>query len=437
MIFKIGSSCAKFILQKKKRTRDYRIAIAKDTPLSGQRIEVILADAINFYGIDVFMTGTLPITGLSHMVKKLELDMGIMISASNSRPADNGIKFIGKEGAKLNLKEEQWMEQIIMGSFIHASNGSLYRQRGDVVYYENALRHYREFLESASCGLRLDGYAIITDCAWGATSGVGNRLLEDLGARVSPLHNMPNVEGVKEGGALNPSLLKAMVVEEKADIGLAFDADGDRVVLVDEKGAILDGDYILAIIGLHLLARGKLSNNALVATVMSNGGLIDTIQNAGGYVHIVEVGDKYVFRALMDEKLNFGGEPSGHIINLDHAPVPDGLLTALEVLKVMKETGKPLSELAAQLRKLPQVLVNVKVKYRRPFESNPELQEAIIKSYLRIRNTGRLFVRYSGTENVVRIMAEGKDQRLIQEVAYGLADIFTREIGVKESESYV
>ena len=436
MIFKIGSSAAKLLLHKKTKDKPQQIIIGKDTPITGQRIEVILADAMASYGIDVILAGTIPSGGIAQLIAKLDLDMGIMISASHNKQAENGIKFFAQDGYKLSPTDERWMEQIILGSFINRSTDSLYQRKGNITYSESALNTYKEFLESTVKGCNFEGFKLAIDCAYGASSRIVSSLFEDLGAETCVFGDTPDVEKITQRAVFSPSFLRERVLKQGADIGFAFDGDADRVVLIDEKGNILDGDYILTILGLNLLSKDKLRNKAVVTTIMSNSGIIQAFEEKGGYVHVVEVGDKHVAKSLIDEGLILGGEPTGHIIYFDYSHSPDGLLTALQILKVMKETKKPLSELAAQLKKIPQLTINVEIKDKKGFKSTPVLQEQIVKAYLRLKGKGRLSVRHSGTENVVRIMVEGRDKEMIEEIAFGLADTFRKELGMEKVENY-
>lgn len=435
MLFKIGASAAKLIFQREKKDLRHTVVIGRDTRTSGERLEAIIADSMNYYGVDVLLAGTIPTPGISYLVRHTGADMGIMISASHNKATDNGIKFFTKEGSKLSIQDEQWMEQLILGSLMHSSNGARYRNKGRSSRLSGAFSSYSEFLKSTVSDTNLEGFKIALDCAWGATSSLVSQIFRSLGNEVYAIHDMPKGENINFGGAMNPSILKKTVLKNSADVGFAFDGDGDRVILVDDKGNILDGDYIMAIIGLYLLGKKMLSNNTLVGTIMSNYGLKRAIQEHGGSVIHTKVGDKHVTEELRSKKLNFGGEQSGHIILFDYAPTPDGLLTALQILKIMKETKKPLSSLACSMRKLPQVLVNVKVKDKKPLQGVPAIWQAIEYSERRLKNLGRLSVRYSGTESLARIMVEGEDHNLIQEVAASLQDIFQKELGIDDLEA--
>lgn len=436
MVFKIGSSLAKLIFHRNKQGASHTVIIGRDTRTSGRRLEVILSNALSFCGIDVLLAGTIPTPGLSYLVRHTKSSMGIMISASHNQASDNGIKFFTEDGFKLSAEEEIWMEQLILGSLIHISNGGPHRGKGKIESYAQAAEVYIDFLASTVADTDLRGFKVILDCAWGANSNIAPDIFRKLGIDTYSIHDIPEGKNINKGGTMNPEMLRQQVLAKSADIGFAFDGDGDRVILVDRQGRILDGDYIIAIIGLHLLAKGRLASNTVVTTVMSNHGLKRAIESHLGSVVTTKVGDKHVVEALRVNNLNFGGEQSGHIIISDYAPTPDGLLVALQILKIMKESGKSLSDLSAAMYKLPQALINVKVRCKKPLQAMPAVSKAISDSNEKLGGSGRLLVRYSGTENLARIMVEGEDSCLIQEIASSLRDIFERELGVEELEPY-
>lgn len=436
MIFKIGCSIARIISYKKAGNKTHKIVIGKDTRLTARRIETVLADAINSYGMDVLLAGIIPTPGLSFLTRKLNADMGIMISASHNKPTDNGIKFFNSHGFKLSYDEEEWIENIIFSSLIHTPNDIGYRRLGKIYPLKGARSKYVRFLISTVKGLNLKGTSIILDCAWGAASGFAKKLFKTLGASVSAINDTPSGQNINGSGAVNPSALRQLVMVSKPSMGIALDGDADRAILVDEKGNLLDGDSILAILATYLLKKNKLSKNSLVATVMSNLGLKIYLENQGARIILTKVGDKHVLRELLKKGLNLGGEQSGHIIFLDYLPTPDGLLTALQVLKVIKDTGIPLSKLSQCITKVPQVLVNVKVKEKRPFEEMSSVRNRLRDFNSQLNDEGRILLRYSGTESLARIMVEGKDKNLITSIAHSLADLIKKEIGFKPKESY-
>jgi len=429
MIFKIGLSIAKIIAYKRRKKDAPRVVIGRDTRLTGRRIEAILCDALNFYSIDVFSTGVITTPALSFLVREIGVDMGIMISASHNKPTDNGIKFFGPEGFKLSYEEEEWIENIIFSNLIHRPTTLRNQHMGKVYPIKRAQGQYINFLKSTVKDLTLENMHIAIDCGWGAGSQIAPRLYRKLKANVTSIHDEPKGESINIGGALDPSYLSKIVLQKNADIGIALDGDGDRCILVDEKGNILDGDYILAIIADYLIKKRELPKNTIVTTVMNNFGLRLFLEEIGGKIITTKVGDKYVLKALKENGLNIGGEQSGHIIFLDYLPSPDGLLTSLQVLRVLKEAGKPLSEIAGRMVKFPQVLVNVEVRKKIPFSDMPSVYGELDYFNDLLKGKGRILLRYSGTENVARVMVEGKDEKLIQEIANTLAEAIKKEIG--------
>ncbi|MFC1752999.1 phosphoglucosamine mutase [Thermoproteota archaeon] len=439
MIFKIGCSISKVIQYKQQKKENLRVIIGKDTRLSGGRIESLLCDAVVGYGIDVVLVGIMTTPGLSFLVRDLDADMGIMISASHNKASDNGIKFFNAKGHKLLQQEERWIEKIIFEELIHTNgvtNGFKLDQKGRVSTLEDASSRYISFLTNVVQGLDLKGMRIAIDCAWGATSLFARELFEKLGARVFSIHDLPQGENINQGGTMDPCILREVVLQDSANIGIAFDGDGDRGIVIDEKGNILDGDYILAIIARYLLEQNKLAHNSIVATVMSNYGLKVSIEEKGGKIITTKVGDKHVLEALINNDLTIGGEQSGHIVFLDYLPTPDGMLTALMMLKVVREKQVPLSELASCMQKFPQTLINVKVREKKPFEEIPSVKERLKKFESQLKDDIRILLRYSGTEPLARIMVEGKDKKVIEDIARSIADRVREEIGIAEEEAH-
>lgn len=413
------------------RRRKSRVVIGRDTRLSGANIEKILTDNICSHAIDVLLAGTVTTPALSFFVKDLKADAGIMISASHNKASDNGIKFFNVKGHKFSEQEERDIEDIIFSNLVNRpqipSGG-----KGRVSKIKNAQDRYVEFLTATVEGLDLTGFKIALDCAWGAAAPFAKRLFADLGAEVKSIHDKPSGHKVNEGGAINPSVLKKLVLDSKADIGIAVDGDGDRGILVDEKGRVMDGDFTMAIIARYLKKKNKLAKNTVVGTVMSNYGLKECLEKSGIKIICTNVGDKYVLETLVENNLNLGGEQSGHIIFLDYLSTPDGLLTALQILRVMKDTKTVLSELCKCMTKFPQILINVKVQERKPFEQIPALSQKIQEFTDSLKDEGRILLRYSGTESLARVMVEGKDKSLIENIANTLASQIKEEIGAEE-----
>jgi len=432
MLGVIARSLAESLVIEKKGRKKPKIVIGKDTRLSGGNIEKILYQNIIALGVDVQLLGTITTPGLSYFVKELNADAGIMISASHNKASDNGIKFFDCHGYKFSEVEEEKVENIIFERMVNKPRKLDIKTKGKVSHVNDAHTRYGEFLRSTVPGLELSGLTVALDCAWGAAAPFAKKVFTDLGANVVSIHDKPSGHNINEGGAINPTILKKLVIDAKADIGIAVDGDGDRGILVDENGEIVDGDYTIAIIARQLSQAKKLAQNAVVGTVMSNFGLRSALDEWGVRFISTSVGDKYVLEALLKNNLTIGGEQSGHIIFLDYLTTPDGLLTALQILKVMQDTKKPLSQLCTCMTKYPQILINIKVKERKPFEDMPIVSEKLELYTNRLNDQGRILLRYSGTECLARVMVEGKCKETIEEIANSLADEIRHEIGIKE-----
>jgi phosphoglucosamine mutase len=430
VISKLGKACANLLYCQNGTTNHYlKIVIGKDTRLSCETIEKILASNISSCGVEVILAGTIPTPGLAFLTRKLKADMGIMISASHNQAKDNGIKIFSNSGYKLTLAQEEKIEKLVFNGLMEL-DALPFNSPGLVSQLKDGQRIYIDFLKSHFSDLGLKGLKIVLDCAYGATSNIAPLLFKELGAEVYSVNDQPNGANINLNcGALYPQNSAKLVTKYHADIGFSYDGDADRVILADEKGNLADGDFIMAIISLHLMQKNMLPENTLVITTMSNYGLREAMENAGIRLIQTDVGDRIVTETLLKNKLLLGGEQSGHIIFLNRSTTGDALITSLEILKVMKEANKKLSELSQCMRKFPQVLVNVRVKEKKPFEHIPQVQERISYSESRLNGMGRLLVRYSGTEPLARIMVEGKDQNLIEEIADSLAEQIKKEIG--------
>ncbi len=407
------------------------IAIGKDTRLSGDFIEETLVSAITGCGVDAVLVGTITTPGLSYLTSALDCDAGVMISASHNKPSDNGIKFFNATGHKFSPSDEAAVEAIVFGSVQPCAAGAATALTGRVRRIEDAQDRYVTFLQSTVDGLDLTGFKIALDCAWGAAAPFARRLFTGLGAEVTAIHDKPSGHSINDGGAVKPEVLKKLVLASGAHIGVAVDGDGDRGILVNERGEVLDGDCTMAIIGRHLLQNNRLPKKAIVATVMSNLGLKAALEEFGGRMVVTGVGDKHVLQALLENGLSVGGEQSGHVIFFDYLSTPDGLLTALQILKVMKETGRTLADLGACMVRFPQILVNVKVRERKPFEEIPALQERMDSYHTQLSSDGRILLRYSGTELLARVMVEGRNRELIETIAHSIADHIRQDIGLE------
>lgn len=429
MLAQIARAAAQFILTHKEGGKKKpRLVIGKDTRLSGEQIEDALADRLSAFGVEVLLAGIITTPGLAFLVKEWQANMGIMISASHNIATDNGLKFFNSKGFKLSTQEEEKIENLIFAKNLPQKKGL--KKRGENIrLLKDTSSKYVRFLLSTVKGLNLKGMRLALDCAWGSASGFAPAIFQRLEAEVHSIHDEPYGENINIGGTLEPALLKELALKKRCHIGIALDGDGDRAILIDEKGNILDGDFILAIMANHWMKKKRLPKNSIVTTVMCNFGLRAALDKLGGTIIQTPVGDKFVLEELIKHNLNLGGEQSGHIIFLDYLPAPDGLLTALQLLQVMKEANTKLSELAKIITKSPQVLVNIKVKEKKPFEQMPALNERLKRYNAKLKDEGRILLRYSGTEPLARVMVEGRDEALIKTIAHSLANQIRQEIG--------
>ncbi len=414
------------------RGRHRRILIGKDTRLSGYMLETALESGICSMGVDVWLVGPLPTPGIAFLTRSMRADAGVVISASHNQFQDNGIKFFSREGFKLDDETESHIEELV---FDDAALGK-YRARADDIgkaaRIDDALGRYLVFLKNClPRSLTFDGLKIAIDCANGAAYKVGPEALEELGADVSAMAVVPDGKNINLNcGAVHLDAIRAKVIADGAHVGIALDGDGDRVMLIDERGEVFDGDDIMALLGRSMAAQGRLAGNAVVATVMSNFGLELSLRDAGLKLVRTEVGDPAVAREMRLNSYNLGGEQSGHVILMDHSTTGDGLISAMLVLAQMAESGKPLSELRA-MHRVPQVLENVPVKNRVPLAEMPKVQRAIVDAERRLAGTGRLLVRYSGTEMLARVMVEGEDAVQIKTIAAEIGDAIRQQAGAR------
>jgi phosphoglucosamine mutase len=397
----------------------HRVIIGKDTRLSGYMLEPALTAGFIGAGMNVTLAGPLPTPAIAMLTRSLRLDLGVVISASHNPFEDNGIKLFGPDGAKLSdeteLEIEALMDSDLTGKL--AAAGKLGRASRLV----DAPGRYIEVAKSSlERGLRLDGLRIVLDCANGAAYKVAPAALFELGATVISIGVEPDGFNINKGvGSTAPDHLCAAVLDHGADIGIALDGDADRVILADERGEIIDGDQILGLIARDMLQRNRLSSPAIVATVMSNLGLERFLAELGIELHRTRVGDRYVAEAMRVQNINLGGEQSGHVILSDFGTTGDGLIAALQVLAVLVRSGKNASEACRVFAPLPQLLRNVRYGGISPLV-HPHIQTAIAVAAERLRLTGRVLIRASGTEPLIRVMAEGEDFGLVQEIVEGL-----------------
>lgn len=414
----------------KKEHRRHRIVIGKDTRLSGYMLESAMMAGICSMGVDALMVGPLPTPGIAFITSSMRADAGVVISASHNPYQDNGIKFFSRDGLKLPDEIELMIEDFIFENH-DPSHRPTASEVGKAYRVDDAIGRYVVFAKNTfPKELTLDGLKIAVDCANGATYKVAPAVFYELGAEVISIGVKPTGENINaDCGALYPDHVARLVRETGAHIGLALDGDGDRCIVVDEKGNVLDGDFIMAINAAYLLKKGELRKNTLVSTIMSNSGLEEAIESAGGRVVRTGVGDRAVVEEMLKNGYNLGGEQSGHIIFLDHTTTGDGIITALQLLKIMVEEGKPLSELAKVMRTYPQILLNVRVKEKKDLSTLPTVQAALKAVEEKLKNRGRAFIRYSGTEPLARITIEGENEQEITLMADGLAEVLKKEIG--------
>src|SRR5574341_46028 len=406
------------------------IVIGKDTRLTGYMLETALTAGITSMGVDVLLVGPLPTPGIAFITRSLRADAGVVISASHNPYDDNGVKFFSGDGLKLPDALERKIEGLIFSGEVDGIRAAP-REIGKAYRINDAVGRYIEFAKNSfPKGMTLKGMRVVVDCANGAAYKVSPTVLEELNADVVPINVQPDGTNINKGcGSLHPEALRRAVLKQKAHVGFAHDGDADRVLFVDERGALVDGDHILALCALDLKAEGRLHEDTVVATVMSNLGFEVAMREAGIKVVRTPVGDRYVLEEMLANRYTLGGEQSGHIIFLDHNTTGDGIVTALQVLAIMRKQGKRLSELSACMTSYPQVLVNVPVRRRSALEELPGLREGIRSVEARLGGTGRVLVRLSGTEPVARVMIEGQEHETIERLARELALMIEKELG--------
>ncbi|MFE7063886.1 phosphoglucosamine mutase [Sutcliffiella sp. NPDC057660] len=414
-------------------TKDHsrpKVLIGRDTRISGHMLEGALVAGLLSIGAEVMRLGVISTPGVAHLTKALGAQAGVMISASHNPVQDNGIKFFGPDGFKLSDDQEAEIEALLDEATDNLPRpvGSDLGQVND--YFEGGQK-YLQFLKQ-SVDEDFSGIHIVLDCAHGATSSHATHLFADLEADISTMGSSPNGLNINDGvGSTHPETLAELVVEKGADIGLAFDGDGDRIIAVDEKGQIVDGDQIMFICAKYLSEQGRLRHNTVVSTVMSNLGFYKALEAAGVETKQTAVGDRYVVEEMKKGNYLLGGEQSGHIIFLDYNTTGDGMLTGLQLVNIMKLTKKSLSELAAEMTKFPQLLVNVKVSDKHHVTENEKVAAVIAEVEAEMEGNGRILVRPSGTEPLVRVMAEAPTQELCNEYVERIVAVVRAEMGIE------
>ncbi|MBP3780810.1 MAG: phosphoglucosamine mutase [Selenomonas sp.] len=406
------------------------ILIGRDTRLSGEMFEAALTAGICSAGGRAMLAGVIPTPAIAYLARRHKAKAGIVISASHNPFHDNGIKFFGGDGYKLPDAVEDELEAIVHQL---ENDDNLARPTGDKIghieYRTDLLNQYIEFVIS-TCQERFDGMKVVLDCANGAAYEVMPKVLRELGAKVKVIHALPNGVNINDNcGSTHLESLQKAVVENNADFGIAHDGDADRCLCVDEKGQVIDGDHILVMCAQDMIKKGTLPHNTVVSTVMANIGFHKAIKEAGGRVEVTQVGDRYVLENMLKSGYKIGGEQSGHIIFTDYSTTGDGPITALQVLASLKRSGRKASELTALMTTYPQLLVNVRVATKEGWEDNKAIAEAIAKGEAELGSDGRILVRPSGTEPLIRVMAEGPDQAQLETICNAIADVVKKEHG--------
>jgi phosphoglucosamine mutase len=428
MALQMGKAIAYTIKNEKKP----KIVIGKDTRLSGYMIESALVSGIVSMGVDAYLLGPLPTPAVALLTKSLSAQIGVVITASHNPAIDNGIKLFDRDGFKLPDEKEEEIEKLIfsdktdeeeMKDIVGDKIGKAYR-------VDEARGRYIEFTKSSITDFKLDGLKIVLDCANGAAYYVAPRIFSELGAEVITINDKPNGININlDCGAIHPENAADVVKKEKADIGIILDGDADRLIVCDEHGEVIDGDYLLVFCAIDMIKKGKLNKNTLVVTEYSNVGVDEAMRNNKGNVVRTKNGDRYVIEEMRKNDYGLGGEFSGHIIFKDFTTTGDGIVSALQFLKLLKEKNIKASEVRKVMRKYPLVLLNINVNQKIPLETIPLVKNKIEEVTKKLTGEGRLLIRYSGTQNVCRVMIEGKKQEEIGIMANEIADLIRKNIG--------
>lgn len=400
----------------------HRVVIGKDTRLSGYMIENALVAGFTAAGMDVFLLGPLPTPAVAMLTRSMRADIGVMISASHNAYMDNGIKLFGPDGFKLSDKIEASIESLLDQDL--SDKLAKAQEIGRATRVEGVHARYIEYVKrTLPRQMSFEGIRVVIDCANGAAYKVAPEALWELGAEVVSIGVKPNGTNINEDcGSTSTGELRRKVKETRADIGIALDGDADRVIIVDENGSVIDGDQIMAVVSEFWHRNNRLAGGGVVATVMSNLGLERFLKEQGLSLARTKVGDRYVVEHMRKHGFNLGGEQSGHMIMSDFATTGDGLIAALQVLAVVKATNRPVSEVCKKFEPVPQILKNVRYAHGQPLE-DADVQEAIREAELQLGNSGRLVIRASGTEPLIRVMAEGDDAALVNRVVEDVASI--------------
>lgn len=429
LAFKLGR-IGGYVLTKESEGKS-QVLVGRDTRISGHMLESALIAGLLSTGVEVMMLGVISTPGVAYLTRVMNAGAGVMISASHNPVADNGIKFFGADGFKLTDEQEKEFETLL-----NETEDTLPRPTGadvgSVMEYFEGGQKYIQYLKQ-TVDEDFTGIHVAIDCAHGATSALATHLFADLDADISTMGASPNGLNINEGvGSTHPEKLAELVKEKEANIGLAFDGDGDRLIAVDENGKIVDGDQIMFIIGRYLQSAGRLKSDTIVSTIMSNLGFYKALNEYGMTSVKTDVGDKYVMEGMREGNYNLGGEQSGHIIFLDYNTTGDGLLTGLQLVNIMKSTGRTLSDLAGEMKIYPQQLINVRVRDKNAVTENTRVAEVISSVESEMDGNGRVLVRPSGTEPLVRVMVEAQTEEECQRYAQQIAEVVQKEMGLDE-----
>ena len=425
MALRIGAAVGRYFRRESKGV--HRVVIGKDTRLSGYMFENALTAGLTSSGMNVYLLGPVPTPAVGLLTRSMRADLGVMISASHNPAPDNGIKFFGPDGFKLSDRVEAEIEALVAEGVGVADAADIGRaKRID----DSRYRYIERVKSSFPRQMRLDGLKVVIDCAHGAAYHVAPMALWELGATVVPLGVSPNGQNINDGcGSTKPQSAAEAVVAHGADVGICLDGDADRVILIDENGKIGDGDQFMALMAARWADEGRLAGNALVATVMSNLGLEHFLQDRGLRLERTAVGDRYVVERMREGGFNLGGEQSGHIVMTDHATTGDGLMAALQFLAEMVQSNKPASELLNQFEPVPQLLKNVRFAAGQAPLQAPDVQAAIAQAEADLSGGGRLLIRKSGTEPLIRVMAEHEDADLMERAVATVVDAVQHSVG--------
>lgn len=429
MAFKLGRDGGYILTKHKSAGERARVLVSRDTRISGQMLEYALISGLLSVGIEVLELGVITTPGLSYLVRAQGADAGVQISASHNPVEDNGIKFFGSDGLKLSDEKEAEIEALIDSKEDTLPRPSA-QGLGTVTSYHEGSSKYLQFIEN-TLPEQLDGIKVVVDGANGASSALISRLFADMGVDFTTIATHPDGLNINDHvGATHTELLQQEVVKQGAQLGLAFDGDADRCIAVDEKGNEVDGDHIMYVIGCYLADHGRLKNDTIVTTVMSNLGFTKALERRGIKNIRTQVGDRYVSEEMRANGYNLGGEQSGHVIISDYHNTGDGMLTGLHLLYVMKDTGKSLSELLSDFKSYPQKLVNVPVRNKQDWKKRTKISAAIAEVEKTLGDDGRIFVRPSGTQELIRVMTEAPTQELADKCCQDVVDVVKAEMGI-------